>query len=532
MLRIKITQNYRKNREANDEFRALSIQRPAQCTKLDMYSIRPAKKQRSGRETHRTGEHLGYIILRERTPACEHRVSDTVVKPPKTFRGDRGERFLTCSVRIGTRETGRPATRRASIQTYPFIQKMDGQRFACAYAVLRMFGGWLWNTKNPFITLSPQTRRNWASGKAPTMPEFERRRTAPTGPGLTADDFVDMLKQLGLDPIRYIYNDPVAAHVPVAPPDQLAYSYVESGLPVFFIFKTGEIWGASTPTQLHIVTVVGHTFDRDAWWPAAQHGYYFKKGPGYIRSLEWVDFLIHDDNFGPFRTLPKNFLNMDMSIYSVPDCLKTLDPSQNQAVIDHVRNEMIKSSRVCELIIPFRKEYVRADLAEASALNALRTFGNNPIYESVLQRITNPVDQTTAKHWKNQVLNHMNTSGRLVLRTFLVTKKQLPQNILITEKFSNIRRDFGSLPDHLWMTEISTPELHSNGQRIGMVLQDAMHRVQDIKNAHLELTRFMWLPGLHLNWNEHGKGIVSVSPLIEPTDHFTHTIRDYATKQQ
>ena len=107
MLRIKITQNYRKNREANDEFRALSIQRPAQCTKLDMYSIRPAKKQRSGRETHRTGEHLGYIILRERTPACEHRVSDTVVKPPKTFRGDRGERFLTCSVRIGTRETGR-----------------------------------------------------------------------------------------------------------------------------------------------------------------------------------------------------------------------------------------------------------------------------------------------------------------------------------------------------------------------------------------------------------------------------------------
>lgn len=61
----------------------------------------------------------------------------------------------------------------------------------------------------------------------------------------------------------------------------------------------------------HIIPVIGHTFNEDAWVPEADRND-FAKGLSYYPSESWLStFVAHDDNFGPYFCLPRNFLRKD-----------------------------------------------------------------------------------------------------------------------------------------------------------------------------------------------------------------------------
>jgi len=81
----------------------------------------------------------------------------------------------------------------------------------------------------------------------------------------------------------------------------LLYGYIESGCPsLLAFFPRGGVVG-------HIVPVLGHTFDADSWVPESRNGY-LAGGGGYFSSEGWSNlFLIHDDNFGPYKTFPRNY---------------------------------------------------------------------------------------------------------------------------------------------------------------------------------------------------------------------------------
>jgi len=85
----------------------------------------------------------------------------------------------------------------------------------------------------------------------------------------------------------------------------ILYGFVESGCPslLAFVPRGGRVG--------HIVPVFGHTFDADSWVPESRSGYLAGDG-GYFSSEGWLDsFIIHDDNYGPYKTLPRDYFKED-----------------------------------------------------------------------------------------------------------------------------------------------------------------------------------------------------------------------------
>ncbi len=80
-----------------------------------------------------------------------------------------------------------------------------------------------------------------------------------------------------------------------------AYYAIEAGLPAIIAFS-GDAGG-------HAMAAVGHTFDPSMWSPTATRAYFHFQDKPYIPSHAWVDNLVvHDDNFGPYRTLSRSVL--------------------------------------------------------------------------------------------------------------------------------------------------------------------------------------------------------------------------------
>ncbi len=95
--------------------------------------------------------------------------------------------------------------------------------------------------------------------------------------------------------------------------DELIYHYVESELPV--------IVGIASEPYHHTFFVVGHSFDRDAWWPEAESDYYpslSTRHPYVISSLWATSYYIQDDNYGPYMSMPRDVARARVDWILVP----------------------------------------------------------------------------------------------------------------------------------------------------------------------------------------------------------------------
>ena len=81
---------------------------------------------------------------------------------------------------------------------------------------------------------------------------------------------------------------------------------LESGHPVLLSHGTAHTREDDSKDYNHVVTAVGYTIDRDLWHPQAVPAYNQVEdtSPIPLNSAAWVRHLIvHDENFGPYRTL-------------------------------------------------------------------------------------------------------------------------------------------------------------------------------------------------------------------------------------
>ncbi|MDR1924761.1 MAG: hypothetical protein LBQ66_10345 [Planctomycetaceae bacterium] len=80
------------------------------------------------------------------------------------------------------------------------------------------------------------------------------------------------------------------------------YGFIESGSPVLLGFELAD-------GRRHIVPVLGHTFNEDSWVPPSNRGYFKSQNLRFFSSEQWLSSnLIHDDNFGPYYCMPRQFL--------------------------------------------------------------------------------------------------------------------------------------------------------------------------------------------------------------------------------
>lgn len=92
---------------------------------------------------------------------------------------------------------------------------------------------------------------------------------------------------------------------------RVLYEWIECGIPVILSY---HYQNEQAVQEGHAVTLIGHTFDDHIWAPAANQLYFPGNGISreYSSSESYANaFVLHDDNCGPYLTLPKNYFNSE-----------------------------------------------------------------------------------------------------------------------------------------------------------------------------------------------------------------------------
>jgi len=270
------------------------------------------------------------------------------------------------------------------------------------------------------------------------MPLFEGSHIPSTG--LMEYDIVTTFEKMGTQPLLHHFKAGIEKHEQVTF-EQLVYPYIESGIPVFV--------SISTESSRHVVVVVGHTFDQDSWWRQAEGGYFpvLSSGITWVPSYTWVpEFIVQDDNFGPYMTIPRQLL----------------------------------SSMATSVIIPVPKS-CNAFLAGYQAESLAIRFLSRELYDYVIQRTQ------TKRIWKelleeqrrNVIMLRQNTktSPKLVIRPLLIPRESIKEHIeneRLSPSLIDIYQQIDLSP-WIWFIEVSTPELYSYGKKIGEIIFNASY---------------------------------------------------------
>lgn len=251
--------------------------------------------------------------------------------------------------------------------------------------------------------------------------------------GLAPEQILTVLRGLGVELFSIDYSGVPKAHEQL-PYQKLLYSGIESGCGALLSFPTAG--PSANPEEGHIIPVIGHTFNEDTWVPLAE-GPYFKIGESisYISSHTWLSsFLAHDDNFGSNFCIPKDYLK----------------PKQVGVVIALHPQGYFFPGFIAELLA-------------------------SDIFYSLLPEIS-----PGQNRWLKRLLSYVEQQ-RLILRTVPVTKSAYAAHLSeLTDWHGNhecriVASELSAiLPDHLWVVEVSIPDLFStNLRKLGEVVVDA-----------------------------------------------------------
>jgi hypothetical protein len=400
-------------------------------TKLDFYS----RDIRGSAEldSMANDNYLGYVVLR---PTPVRRICEAVIRPPY---GDAVRSGATHYVLAKATYESQVAGRTLYVDASPFVQQ-DSHVGVCSHACLlsissltsRMFPG-----EGPGrLTLREITD---AVSRVTPFPVIQR--------GLVPAHVSKAFEAMGLaGDAMYVFG----GKEQVFTGEQVAYIYAESGLPVFVGLPLNERGG-------HSVVVVGHTYEPDAWWPEAFPEYYqsIPSGEGWLSSAAWTGhFIIHDDNFGPYMAMPKHVTAVSWVAVPLP-----------------------------------RYILIKGDAAELLAFWALR----NPL-------VAHLVDKALGQNltpWTARFAAHL-SAGRVVLRTILMSHDEFVRSLSklegaqeeLMELFSKV-----ALPKHLWLVEVSIPEIYGSGYRLGEVVLDASYPPNFIREGY-EPIALVHVPGV------------------------------------
>jgi hypothetical protein len=228
--------------------------------------------------------YLGYLVLR---PTDLQRMGRTILKSTLT---DSHSQFIHCCARFDVHILGHKLT----VNGMPFVQQ-DTQVGACAQASLWMLGRYM-SRRFGHREFLPSEINQFAKAKG------AMGRALPAENGLNWKQMLDALEAMGLSAWSYSLDElaDCSKHIddaipldPNANDDEkrthellvrivkladIAYRYIESGLPVIF------------GTRDHALVGIGHTYDHVAQAAAA-----IERIPAFI---------VHNDAAGPYQTMP------------------------------------------------------------------------------------------------------------------------------------------------------------------------------------------------------------------------------------
>jgi hypothetical protein len=305
------------------------------------------------------------------------------------------------------------------------------------------------------------------------------RQVGPVGDktyGLNPADLEKILNGLGVHFDRLIHEpalkDPSTGKPLILPTEyqRELYGFIESGCPALMGFELEPKPGGTGDPARHAIPVFGHTFNEDAWIPNAQRAY-FGGGQSYFPSENWLsNFVIHDDNFGPYFCLPRHFVKKDS--FRILYGLKPVPTSS------------------------------RSTEAEAIGFNFCRAIVR--AYPKRHQEWYDRFAIFAGGEW-------------LVLRTLLLKREDYLAELgkLRDRSGAELEGDLRArlrdvLPSHFWMVEASAPELFGTTRRkFGEILVAADKPPAPLSGSLLLAAR---LPGLVLV--NPGTGSLEVRPTI------------------
>jgi hypothetical protein len=232
------------------------------------------------------------------------------------------------------------------------------------------------------------------------------------------------------------------------------YRYIEGGCSSMLLFTT------STEIS-HIVPIVGHTLNTDLWRPEAEIAYSTRFGDTNYRSASaWVDhFIIHDDNFGMYYSLPTDSFRPMVNEEEEDQAPEDQAP-EDQAPEDQVPApagpDKSFRAQIAISLLP-REVITKASKAEWIAVTLLEA-----VFQLNLQK------QVTDDFWVKQLEVSLEKSkiNPFLARTFLCSKQDY---VSYTERLISdgveIAEDAAlvipELPDFFWITEVSIPDLYT-----------------------------------------------------------------------
>ena len=259
------------------------------------------------------------------------------------------------------------------------------------------------------------------------------------------------------------------------PFNKLIYAGIESGAGALAGFMLSKGGG-------HIIPFWGHTFNKDTWVSDAEL-FYFKTGEiAYAPSENWTSsFIGHDDNFGPNLCVPKLYLTKKQVNYVV--------------------------------------EIFRPGVKFSGAKAEIAAY---QLFYSILQFIKrNPnINKWTYRAYLAFI------SKRIVLRTVSLEKSEYLESLKNLKDWENNSEDekiidflAEHLPEYIWLTEFSLPQLFpANERKIGEIILDATQYLDSNNSQAVFLAaRF---PS---NWyfpNEDGTFLSISSTLVSHTPNF------------
>jgi len=242
-----------------------------------------------------------------------------------------------------------------------------------------------------------------------------------------------ILTGLGIQYEKIVHEPQKALNLPTEFQRDL-YGFIESGDPALLGFELDDRNPGPLGASRHIVPIIGHTFNDDAWVPDAQRAY-FGNQLSYFSSESWLSsYVLHDDNFGPYYCLPRHFLK-----------------KENFRLILGMRRHSVM---------------VSATEAEAVALDFLRAVAIQ--YPNLGQT------------WYDR-FSIFARNGLLVLRSLLIEKKSYLGHLGdgrtgdgVAAEADWVSKLENSLPERFWMIEASAQELFTVSRRkFGEILLDS-----------------------------------------------------------
>ncbi len=467
------------NKELLEE-RNMAIQRFNQnviltATRLTFFESLPPSSKWDDPEELLDDHLLGYaVIVTLEMPGGKYTtyLLESVVRPPSIWMRDEEDRisiepitnYYVHNTRdfettIGTEGKSRPLTLTGS-----FFAQQNDITHVCAHAALRM-------AINSSSTLNTEKltnqRINEILGIDFSSPEkcVGHIDSDPPGTkeGLEIQELEEVISQLGGRTISADFAENTSVEY-----DQFIYPFVESACPVILGIEGRNFHSSSIIS--HAVSVLGHTLNSDRWEPEARPGYGGLQAQPYIPATGWIGhYIINDDNFGMYLTLPSDMLRN----FLVPSKNPNLHATRAVAVVPSgVRLSGLSAERMAVWIAQSLIE----GLKESSPVIWLERLAQQS--RSI---VTRTLLQTKASY--RQYIDGLVQNGQITLT---------PE---IGQKFENI-------PEHIWVSEITLPHLYTgNKHKLGDVIIDA--NATDEEHSAVESFQLAWFPGFIYFGSDH-----------------------------